>query len=62
MAERTVHYVQNRKNKKFLNLHGGWSESIRSYRLATFETSEAASAAFPEGEMCVVVTRTVKEG
>lgn len=56
-----VFYVQDTRTGRILNQKGGWSRDIKSYRVAEFESAEAASAAFPEGFDCRVATSNRKE-
>jgi hypothetical protein len=58
MAEsRKVYYVQNKQTSKILNQKGGWSLHTSSYKVAVFESEEAATAAFPDGVACVIIER-----
>jgi len=49
-----VYFVENKRTQEILNLKGGWSNSVGSYRLAEFDTEDAAKAAFPAGVDCGV--------
>lgn len=61
MSSTTVFFVQNKRTLQVLNLKGGWSDGLGSYRLAQFATLEDATAVIPEGVDCKVVSRKVKE-
>lgn len=50
-----LYYIVNNKNGKVLNKKGGWSDNFLSYRLASFETKEAAEAAIPPDQSCKVI-------
>ena len=56
----TIFYVQNKYTREILNLKGGWSDSIKSYRVATFNSEVDAQAAFPPGVECVLIKVTKK--
>ena len=56
-----IYYVENKRTREILNLKGGWSDSIKSYRVATFDTEAAATAAFPPGVECRIVSGWKKE-
>ena len=49
-----VFYVVNKRTGQALNQKGGWSESVKSYRVAEFDTQEAAEGAFLSGVDCEV--------
>ena len=49
-----IYLVMNKRTREVLNAKGGWSDSVKSYRLAEFETVEAATAAFPVGIECEI--------
>ena len=55
------YFVQNKQTREILNQAGGWSRNTRSYRLAAFESAEAATLAFPEGVECVVLSEKRQE-
>lgn len=57
-----AYYVRRVDTREILNQQGTWSRDFGSYRLAEYETQEAATAAFPEGVACVVVEREKKGG
>jgi hypothetical protein len=44
-----LYYIKNNDTGKLLNRKGGWSNNFTSYRLASFETKEAAEASAPSG-------------
>lgn len=56
-----VFYVKNKKTKEILNQKGGWSDSVNSYRVSEFNTENEATAAFPAGVDCEVVSINRKE-
>ncbi len=56
-----VYHVVNERTKEALNQKGGWSDSVKSYRVAEFATEAEAQAAFPEGIDCVVRSTLKKE-
>lgn len=49
------YYIINSASGKVLNKKGGWSDNFSSYRLASFETKEAAEAAIPTGIACKII-------
>ena len=49
-----VYFVENAQTREILNQKGDWADSLTSYRLAQFDTEDAAKAAFPAGVDCVV--------
>lgn len=51
-----TYYVQNKRTHEVLNQKGGWSANLASYRLAEFDSEDAATAAFVDGVECVVVS------
>lgn len=55
----TFYMVRNKTTRAFLNKKGAWSHG--SYRLAEFDSLEAAQAATPEGADCEVLTKHRKE-
>jgi len=58
----TVFYVRNKKTREVLNKQGTWSRDMGSYRLAEFASEAEATAAFPVGVECLIVSKERKEG
>jgi hypothetical protein len=58
----TVFYVRNKKTREVLNKQGTWSRDMGSYRLAEFASEAEATAAFPAGVECLIVSKERKEG
>lgn len=49
-----VYHIINKRTKEALNQKGGWSDGIKSYRVAEFASEAEAQAAFPAGIDCEV--------
>lgn len=60
VSYRTVFLVQSNETLQFLNRQGSWSRYPTSYRLAEFESAEAAQAAFPAGVACTVIQHSLR--
>lgn len=56
-----IYLVQNSKTREILNLKGGWSDGPTSYRVATFDSEDAAKVAFPAGVNCEVYVWNVRD-
>lgn len=56
ITESRIHCVRDKRTQKILNLRGGWSRAVNSYRVAVFDSESSAKAAFPQGFECEVVS------